>query len=75
MTSKLPVLSGRKCAKILEKIGYEMIRQKGSHMRLKHKFGELAPITVPDHPELRPGLLLKIIKSTGLTIEEFNRLV
>jgi predicted RNA binding protein YcfA (HicA-like mRNA interferase family) len=36
MSSKLPVLSGEEFIKILEKFGYVRVRQKGSHVRLRH---------------------------------------
>lgn len=57
MTSKLPVISGRDCVKALEKIGYKVVRQRGSHLRLKDTNGKQLPVTVPDHKELRPGLV------------------
>jgi predicted RNA binding protein YcfA (HicA-like mRNA interferase family) len=75
MTSKLPVVSGMDCIKALEKIGYVVVRQKGSHMRLKDKNGKLPPVTVPDHKELRLGLLRKILNDAGLTVEDFIRLL
>ena len=75
MTPKLPVVSGMDCIKVLEKFGYEVVRQKGSHVRLKDKNGILPPVTVPDHKELRPGLLGKIVKDAGLTLEDFARLL
>ncbi len=34
MTSKLPVVSGMDCIKALERAGYVVVRQKGSHIRL-----------------------------------------
>ncbi|MGI6143953.1 MAG: type II toxin-antitoxin system HicA family toxin [bacterium] len=33
-----------------------IVRQKGSHIRLKDKNEKLPPVTVPDHKEIRPGL-------------------
>ncbi|MEW5920187.1 MAG: type II toxin-antitoxin system HicA family toxin [Bacillota bacterium] len=75
MTPKIPVVSGMDCIKALEKVGYVVVRQKGSHIRLKEKSGKLPPVTVPDHKELRPGLLRKILNDTGLTIEDFIRLL
>jgi predicted RNA binding protein YcfA (HicA-like mRNA interferase family) len=75
MTSKLPVVSGLECIKVLKKIGYKTVRQKGSHIRLKDMSGKLPPITVPDHKELRPGLLRKILKDAELTVEEFIQLL
>ena len=73
MTPKLPVVSGRQCVKILEQIGYVKVRQRGSHIRLKDRSGNLPSITVPDHKELRPGLLKKILKDANLSVEELNR--
>jgi predicted RNA binding protein YcfA (HicA-like mRNA interferase family) len=66
MTSKLPVVSGMDCIKALEKVGYVVVRQKGSHMRLKDKNGKLPPVTVPDHKEPRLGLLRKILNDQVL---------
>lgn len=75
MTLKLPVVSGPDCIKALKKIGYIAVRQRGSHIRLKDKSGKLPPLTVPDHNELRPGLLRKILNDAGLTVEDFISLL
>jgi predicted RNA binding protein YcfA (HicA-like mRNA interferase family) len=72
--SKLPVVSGLECIRALEKVGYTVVRQKGSHVRLKDMNGKLPPVTVPDHKELRPGLLRKILKDADLTVEQFIQL-
>jgi len=45
---KLPLLSAYELAKILKKIGFELIRQKGSHMFFKHSDGRTT--VVPRHP-------------------------
>ena len=68
-------MSGLECIKALEKVGYMVVRQKGSHVRLKDKNGQRLPVTVPDHKELRPGLLKKILKDADLAVEEFNKLL
>ena len=59
--AKLPQLSAVKLAKIIKKIGFQFIRQQGSHMFFKHSDGRAT--VVPNHPgeNLGPGLLLKII--------------
>jgi len=75
MTPKLPVLSGSECIKALEKVGYVIVRQKGSHVRLRDKNNQRPPVTVPDHKELRSGLLKKILKDADLTVEEFIQLL
>ncbi|MBC7075233.1 MAG: type II toxin-antitoxin system HicA family toxin [Syntrophomonadaceae bacterium] len=79
MTPKLPVVFGLECIRVLEKVGYKVVRQKSSHTRLKDINGKLPPVTVPDHKglhhkELRPGLLRKILKDAELTVEEFIQL-
>jgi predicted RNA binding protein YcfA (HicA-like mRNA interferase family) len=75
MNPALPLISGRDVVKALQKIGYEVVRQKGSHIRLRHPTDpDRKPVTVPDHKELRPGLLRAIIKDANLTVEKFHEL-
>lgn len=47
-----------------------MARQKGSHMILV-KEGSWATLSVPDHRELAPGTLRSLIRSSGLTVDQF----
>ncbi|MFH1095004.1 MAG: type II toxin-antitoxin system HicA family toxin [Candidatus Micrarchaeota archaeon] len=69
---KLPVVSGQELVRILiEKKGYQIRSRKGSHVILIHSV--LSPLTVPMHREIRPGLLLSIIKTAGLEREELSR--
>ncbi|MFH0845973.1 MAG: type II toxin-antitoxin system HicA family toxin [Patescibacteria group bacterium] len=72
---KLPIISGKKTIKKLEKIGYVIIRKKGSHVRL-HQNGnsKMKPITIPLHKNLKFGLLNQIIKDANLSVEEFIEL-
>jgi len=65
--SKLPVISGDKLIKLLTKLGYEIIRQKGSHVRLRKKTetGE-HNITVPKHREIAKGTLNDILSKVSL---------
>ena len=72
---KMPILSGQELVKKLAKCGYKIVRQKGSHVRLRNLTSPSAkPITVPLHPEIKIGLLHQIIKDAGLTVEEFINL-
>ena len=76
MNPKLPVVSGREAIKVFETIGYEVVRRRGSHIRLRDETNEdHLPLTVPDHKELKPGLLRKLIRDASLTVEEFARLL
>jgi predicted RNA binding protein YcfA (HicA-like mRNA interferase family) len=66
----LPVLSGRKAVRAFEKFGWEVARQRGSHIILV-KEGEMATLSVPDHKEIAKGTLRSLIRSAGLTVEAF----
>jgi predicted RNA binding protein YcfA (HicA-like mRNA interferase family) len=71
MTPKLPVLSGEQLIRILEKFGYVRVRQKGSHVRLRHLSNpERKPVTVPLHPAVARGTLRNILRDAGLTREQ-----
>ncbi len=70
---KLPQISGSKLIKILTKSGFEIIRQKGSHVRLEKKLdNEVIKLTIPLHDELKRGTLSKIIKESKLSEDKFE---
>lgn len=71
--SKLPVVSGKKVLKALKVMGYYVRDQEGSHIHLRHP--DRLPLTVPNHREIARGTLRTIIKSAGLSIGAFNRLL
>lgn len=74
--SGLPVISGRDAIAALRRIGYETVRQNGSHIRMRHPNNPARqPLTVPDHRELTSGLLRAIIRDAGLTVDEFRALL
>lgn len=52
---KLPVLSARKLIRALKNMGFEQLRQSGSHIVLKHADGRVA--IVPNHKEIKKGTL------------------
>ena len=65
-------ISGKETVKKFQVLGYQVVRQKGSHVRLVHpKPDAFKPLTIPIHKELKIGLLTQLIKNTNLTIEEF----
>ena len=76
MSPKLPVISGEEAVKVFRKIGYEIIRQHGSHLRLRdlgnpdHK-----PLTIPLHKELKPGLLRKLLRDANISVKDFMELL
>ena len=76
MTARLPVLSSTKIIKALSKQGFRVVRQRGSHIKLK-KTGpnKNLIVTVPDHKEVSPGVILNILKQAEMTREEFLKLL
>ena len=72
--SKLPRISGRECVKALNAVGFYLRRQEGSHLVLRRD-DPFAQVVVPDHKELDRGTLRAIISRTGLSVEEFARLL
>ena len=67
MSPKLPQISGQDLLKFLEKLGYQIVRQKGSHIRLRKvtTTGE-HNITVPNHKTLAKGTLNDILARVSL---------
>lgn len=68
--TRLPVVSGRECARALAKAGFALRRQEGSHMVLRRD-NPFAQIVVPDHRELDRGTLRAILRHAGLAVSEF----
>jgi len=71
----LPTITGRECIRTLERAGFQVIRQKGSHVIMRRDSPNMR-VTVPDHrKDLKPGTLRSIIRASGLTVEEFVNLL
>ena len=68
--SKLPNVSGRECVQALERAGFYVRRQRGSHIILRCD-DPYAQLVVPDHKELDRGTLRAIIRQAGLSVDEF----
>lgn len=71
----LPSVSGREVVTALGKLGYELDRQRGSHMILRNPRPPHRRLVVPDHREVAKGTLRSIIREAGLTVEEFVALL
>ncbi len=69
---KLPVLSGKELINALQRLGFQVVRQKGSHVSLQK---ENHKTVVPLHDELAKGTLLGILKQCGLDKEELQRIL
>lgn len=75
--SNVPQISGKEVIKALEKIGFVVSRQKGSHIRLVRMQDEMKQlVTVPNHKVIRKGTLLNgILKPINLSLEDFKKLL
>jgi predicted RNA binding protein YcfA (HicA-like mRNA interferase family) len=72
---KIKPLPPDKVVKALRKIGFEVIRQKGSHVFLKHPDGRTTVVPVHKGEEIGGGLLRKIIKDAKIAPGEFMKVV
>lgn len=71
--TRLPQLSGQQLVRVLEQLGYRVVRQKGSHIRLAHD--QHSSISVPKHQVIGKGLLHKILRDTGLPPDKLRTLL
>lgn len=74
MIDRLPTLTPRKIIQALQKCGYHIHRQSGSHVSLQHESGRL--VIVPYHRrDVKRGTLHGILRQARLSDEEFLRLL
>ncbi len=66
----VPALKPRDVVKTFEKLGWEVTRQRGSHIILT-KQGHIATLSVPNHREVARGTLRSLIARAGVTLDEF----
>jgi len=71
---KLATISGRELCKILERLGFEKIYGKGSHVRFRHLDGRRTVVPIHGNEKLGKGLLLEILKQTRIDKKEYERL-
>jgi predicted RNA binding protein YcfA (HicA-like mRNA interferase family) len=72
--TKLVRISGKKMCKILESLGFKLMRQKGSHTFWQHSDGRTTVIPIHSGEELGRGLIRKILKDIEITLEEYDSL-
>ena len=70
---KLRILSGRDVCSILEQHGFQIVRQRGSHMVMQRRTdGGTVTVPVPNHAEIRIGTLQAIIRQSGIPRNAFE---
>jgi predicted RNA binding protein YcfA (HicA-like mRNA interferase family) len=74
--TKVPNLNYDQVIRALQRNGWVVVRQKGSHIRLqKHLPGETLKIIIPAHRPIKRSTLAHIIKQAKLSVEEFRDLI
>jgi predicted RNA binding protein YcfA (HicA-like mRNA interferase family) len=66
----IPLLRPREVVRAFERLGWEVVRGKSSHIILT-KAGHIATLSVPDHPQVARGTLRSLIVRAGIAVEDF----
>jgi len=72
--TKVPPDSGNNCIKKVQKLGFVIVRQRGSHVVLGHPDGRMTVVPCHKGRDLGCGVLRKILKDAKVKPEEFNDL-
>lgn len=74
--SKVPSINYLQLVKALQRDGWMVVRQKGSHIRMqKHFSDEVLKLTVPAHKPIKRSTLSHILKQARLDVERLNKLL
>lgn len=71
---KLSPISARKLIRLLEKQGFHVVHQKGSHVRLKHPDGRRTTVPMHSGENVGVGLLRKILRDVNISRDKFEKL-
>jgi predicted RNA binding protein YcfA (HicA-like mRNA interferase family) len=66
----LPTLNGRQVVRVFERFGWQVARQRSSHIIMVRE-GSFATLSIPDHREVAKGTLRSLIRAADLSIAEF----
>ncbi len=71
--TRLPRIKGRELVRVLERVGFEIVRTRGSHLFLRHTDGRTTTVPVHSGETIGPGLLRAILRDVELSAEELFR--
>jgi len=71
--TRLPRMKGKELVRILERIGFEVVRTRGSHLFLRHADGRTTTVPVHSGETIGPGLLRAILRDVELSAEELYK--
>ncbi len=76
MSPKLPRITATELLRALRRAGWEITRQEGSHVQLRHP-GKSGRVTVAYHPgaTIKPHILKSVLEEAGLTVEGLRELL
>ena len=69
--SNIPTLKSREIISILKKLGFEEIRQKGSHKQFRHEDGRQTTVAIHGSRDVYPQILCRIAKDVGMNVQDF----
>lgn len=72
---QLPTLRAEQLISALRKAGFQVVRQKGSHVRLKHAGGRVVTVSAHSGQDIGRGLLRKILRDAGISPEDLLHLL
>ena len=67
----VPILKPREVVAVLAALGFEEVRQRGSHKRFRHADGRSTTVPMHQGRDLSPLLLRSIARDVGMTVQEF----
>ncbi|GAI18998.1 unnamed protein product, partial [marine sediment metagenome] len=73
--SRLPRLTGSEAVRALQKADFEIVRQRGSHVYMRHTDGRATVVPVHKGEDLGSGILSKILRDAELSRQEFLKLL
>jgi predicted RNA binding protein YcfA (HicA-like mRNA interferase family) len=71
--NSLPRFTGKELVARLQKLGFEVVRIRGSHHLLRHEDGRTTVVPVHAGETIGPGLLSKILRDCDLSREDFAK--
>lgn len=73
MRGRLPILKARDIMRVLRLLGFEAMRQSGSHIFFQHSDGRTTLIPRHDREDIGRGLLRQILREIEMTPEQFSK--
>lgn len=75
MSRRLPALKSRELIQVLNSLGFYQVRQRGSHVFLKHPDGRYTSVPIHEGEDIGRGLLRQILREINISPEEFMKLL